>query len=117
MKISILVGCLTLWVILFALAGIVEQSNAPQSGSSSFNLLTSLFQPTMQNSSGGFIGSAVAFVVNAAGFFLSVIKMIFLWFPSVWAGDYIWFWYLLCVPVGIGIVVSIVIIARGSSSS
>jgi hypothetical protein len=81
------------------------------------SMLQRLMQPTGTDvtviSSLPVIGGAASLISYVWNFFKIFIQMIFLYFPSIWNGQWIWVWYFLCVPVTVGFVASIVIILRG----
>lgn len=63
------------------------------------------------------IGQVASFFVMVGEYLALIISMLFLWFPNIWAGNWIWVYYFLCVPVTIGFIFSIIVIVRGGSNS
>jgi hypothetical protein len=114
MKTSWIIGVVTIWLILFVLCMIVEDTTAM--GSSDMSMLQSLVQPKGTDFS-NIVSGAISLVTDVWQYFTLLIQLIFLWFPSMWDGVYIWFWLFICLPIGIGMVASIVTVIRGSSSS
>jgi hypothetical protein len=59
------------------------------------------------------IGQAVSLITKVGEYISTLILMIFLWFPDIWAGNWLWLYFFLCLPVTVGFVVSFVFILRG----
>ncbi len=78
----------------------------------SISLLQGAFQFTTIDHS-NIITIATSFVSNILPAITGLLSIIFLWFPTVWEGYFIWFWYLICVPLGAGMCWAIMIILRG----
>jgi hypothetical protein len=61
--------------------------------------------------------ATVSFVTDVWTWFKTIIQICTLWYPSVWQGDAIYFYWFLCIPCTIGMVLSFVTILRGVHSS
>lgn len=98
-----------MWMGITFFAGIAEQRNMLDA--TSIANIQNLVQPTGTN----FFETASAFVVNVWTYMVGFIKMVFLWYPTVWTGYWLWFYYIVCFPIAIGVVFGIVTIMRGFS--
>lgn len=118
MKTSWIIGIVSLWVVCYILCSVIENTNlftSEQTG-----MIQSMLQPegteitSIENASS--IGQAYSLITNVWSYLISVIKVIFLWFPDLWSGNWIWFYYCFIAPLSIGLIVSIVFILRGVQS-
>ncbi len=113
MKTSFIIGWFFLFILGWGLSMMVTGDTSTSSGSANVTqAIGGLVDPhfTVESTLGaGFIGQTVNF-----------IKFLFmalaLWFPALWTGYSLWFYYFVCVPVVIGFVFSIFSIARGVPS-
>ena len=92
-------------------AGIAEQANdiTPAVASNIYSLGT----PTGTN----FVGNIISDVTQVWNYMMTFIKMIFLWNGTLWQGQWLYFYYFVCIPIVIGMVFSIVTILRGVHNS
>jgi hypothetical protein len=99
------------YISIFYFSGIAEQQNnvTPVVASNLYTLGT----PSGTN----FFGNIVSNVVAVWNYMLVFIKMVFLWNGTLWQGNWLWFYYVICLPVVIGMVFSIVTILRGVHDS
>jgi hypothetical protein len=75
-----------------------------------------LMSPTIAESTNIFT-AAWAAITNVASYLSIIIQIIFLWCPTVFSGYLLWFWWIICFPIDVGIVFSIVTIVRGVHSA
>ncbi len=68
----------------------------------------------MTGSSFSAVGAAAAGVVSVILAFLSAVL---LYYPAIFQGTFIWFWWCVCLPVAIGFVISFITIMKGVGSS
>ncbi len=76
----------------------------------------SLWNPSLAN----FAGSASALstlFVSVGTYLVAFMEIIFLWSPTVFAGNFIWFWDFVCLPISISFIITLITIARGVHSS
>ena len=114
MKTSWIIGIFMFYLILAALAVMIEQTTTMNS--TVLGSIASLLRPTVTNVAGETIGF-ISFVTNIGSYIMAFIRALFLFFPSVWTGYLYWFWLFVCVPISVGMILSIVIILRGSSAN
>ncbi len=114
MKLSLIQGAVMMWILVFITEMIVTGGTAfnPSSG----NPFNTLFSMDFTNFS-SLVSSFATFIVGCGIWFVAFVKLIFLWSPSVWTGDYIWIWYILFVSQGVAIAFGIVSLIRGVHSS
>lgn len=43
-------------------------------------------------------------------------QMALLYFPGIFQGDYIWFWWCICFPIAVSFWIAMFVVFRGSSS-
>ena len=73
---------------------------------------------TLQTPTGTNFFSALASGIKFVWDYLTVvIKWIFLWNPTLWSGNWLWFYYFVCMPICISLIISIVFILRGVHNS
>ncbi len=77
--------------------------------------LHALISPAFVNAAGS-ISALSSALVNVATFFVALIGVIFLWSPTVFAGNWFWFWLYVCLPISISFIVVIATILRGVHS-
>lgn len=67
------------------------------------------------------VGSSVSMIWSPALSVLSVFvafaSAIILYYPAIFQGTFIWFWWCICLPVAVGFIISIVTIIRGTGST
>ena len=114
MKTSWIIGVMMLYLLIFAAEMMVTGGTA--FNATQHSQLERLMAPTMTNQS-GVVSGAVALVSNAGTYFVTFVSALFLWSPSVWTGYLVWFWLFICLPISIGMVIGVVTILRGTSSS
>jgi len=78
--------------------------------------LSTVASPAMTTYSSAFLG-ALAVVTNVANVVLTVISVAFLWAPSIWTDWMLWIYYIICLPIALGTIISLVMAARGVSSA
>jgi len=114
MKTSFIIGWVCLFISLVLFDSIISQGSG--FSGSQIDMLKQLMQPTGTDitalNSVPIIGGGVSMITGVWAFFKILIEMIFLFFPNIWAGNWIWLWAFLCVPVSIGFIVSFIIILR-----
>jgi hypothetical protein len=115
MKTSFIIGWACLFIACIFGSSIIEQNAGITTTQMAW--LNSVMSPNVTNMTAiqsiPIIGQAYTLVTMVGQYIVSFILMIFLWFPSIWAGTWIWFYYVFCLPVSIGFVVSLVFILRG----
>ena len=114
MKTSWAIGIFMFYLLIAACAVMIEQTNTMNSDV--ISAIGTLLRPTVTNVAGSTTGF-VSFVTNIGSYIMAFIGALFLWFPSVWTGYLYYFWLFICVPVSVGMIISIVIILRGSSTT
>ena len=112
MKQSWIIGTIMLWLVIFT-AELMATGGSAFAHASDLNAVAS---PAFVNQSG--VVSAISSVMTAIGsFFVSLVQIIFLWSPTVFAGSWIWVWEYICLPIAISFIVVIATVIRGVHSS
>jgi hypothetical protein len=111
MKTSWIIFIVLTYAAIWWFAGIMQQSNLLNPTSTGGVNIQALGQPSATNFGG--IAAVVSQVVNVWNYLVGFIKMVFLYNPTVWSGYWIYFYYFICLPICIGMVMSIVFILRG----
>ena len=111
MKTSWIIFIVFAYLAIFYFAGVAEYSSLINSQVSQ-NLYT-LGTPTGTN----FLGTLTSQISAVWDYMVVFIKMIFLWNGTLWVGSWLWFYYFVCLPICIGVVMSIVFILRGVHNS
>lgn len=108
------------WILIFCLemmaTGGVSFSGTSSGIANPVSDNASLINPDFSESTNIFV-AAWAVVTHVASYLKILVQVLFLWCPTVFAGYMIWFWWLICFPVDVGIVFSLVSIVRGVHSA
>jgi hypothetical protein len=114
MKTGWITGVVTAWVILFIFGLVCDQA---WFNGATLTSLNTLMHPEFPASSIPIIGLVIGAITVLWGWIQALFSIIFLKF-DFWSGSYMLLWYIFCLPVGIGIVVSMVVtVMRGVPSS
>jgi hypothetical protein len=110
-KTSWVIGVAMMYLFIFACELLATNGNM-------FNPsgINSLLSVSLSNSSGA-LAATLTFIGNLGVYFQTFLGMLFLYQPTVFSGNYIWLWLLLCLPIDIGMIFSVVSILRGVHSS
>lgn len=116
MKTSWFIGLMMLYITLYILSSIAAQSNMVTA--TQISAIQGFMQPVgtdMSSASTSTTGISAAFVLitNVWSYLRPIIEAIFLWNASLWTGNWIWFYYCVCMPISVGMIVSIVFVLRG----
>jgi hypothetical protein len=110
MKTSWIVFTVMMWITITYFASVVEQVNL-LSVSALGNAQT-LIQPT-----GTDFGLGLTSLITNVWTYMKVfISFIFLWYPSIWTGNWVWVYYFVFLDIAVAIVFSLVTILRGVHS-
>lgn len=115
MKMSFIIGWAALFVSLLFFDTIVQQSSGI--GSEQFAYAGTLLKPDITNMTAPGVGQLISLVTQVGQYLVTFILMLGLWFPSIWVGNWLWFYWFFCFPVTMGFIVSIVFMLRGVGSS
>jgi hypothetical protein len=114
MKQSYVIGIVMLWVMALWLCCVAENNNII--GNEQTNLISVLLTPQGTDFSNPI--TAVTSIITDVWQYMKVfLQMAVLWFPDLWHGNWIWVWYVICLPLAIGMIFSIVTILRGVHNS
>ncbi len=122
MKTSWMIGCIMAYLLIFAAEMVATGGTVfnatTASGISNVAAVnqTGLMAPTIQESTNVFT-AAWAVIAGVAAYLRLILQMLALWSPTIFVGDYLWFYWFICFPVAAGMVVSIVFIVRGVHSA
>lgn len=105
MKTGWIVGIVMAYIILAIFGAIADQV---WFGGSTFATINNLMHPSFDSGSISVIGQIVGAVTVFWSWIQGLLTIIFLKF-DFWSGSYIFFWYIFCIPLGIGVIASIVI--------
>ena len=113
MKTSYFIYAITLWLVCLLFCSVAEQQNLI--GSTQMGQLQTLIQPIIAENS-SLISAVFAYVTNAGEYVKTIINILFLYFPTLWTGTWLWFWVILLLPVSCSMVITLVLALRGTSS-
>ncbi len=114
MKTSWIIGALMFYLGILFVEMVMTGSAIFAAGvTANQGILTS---PTITGTT-GVIAQAFTFVSNVKAYLEVLVPMLLLWSPTVFSGVMGWFWWFICFPLDVGLVVSIIWIARGVGSS
>lgn len=122
MKTSWIIGVMMAYLVIFAVemfltggtsfgattsSGIVNTATANQS---------TLMFPELQESTNIF--TAAWATLTGLGVYLKlVLQMLVLWSPTLFTGNLLWFWWFVCFPVDVGMVIGLIFVVRGVHSA
>ncbi len=119
MKTSWIIGIMMLWVVCYLLCSVIEGTNL--FGSAQTGTIQGMMQPAGTDVSSfedtSAIGQAYSLITNVWSYIKPVIQAIFLFFPDLWNGVWLWFYYIVIMPISVGLIVSLVFIFRGVHSA
>jgi hypothetical protein len=110
-KTSWIIFIIFAYIAIFYFAGVAEYASLMDS--KYIAGLQALGQPHGSN----WLLQAVAQIDEIWTYIKSFIQMVFLWNGTLWSGSWYYFYLFVCLPVCIGVVMSIVFILRGVHSS
>jgi hypothetical protein len=106
-------GLVTAWVILFIFGIICDQA---WFNGSTLNTLNTLIHPQFPASNIPIIGLVIGAITVLWDWIQALFTVVLLRF-DFWNGTYMILWYIFCLPVAIGVIVSMVItVMRGVPS-
>jgi hypothetical protein len=111
MKTGWIVGIVTAWIVLFIFGLVCDQVWFE---GSTLSTLNSLMHPQFPSTSIPVVGVVIGAITVLWGWIQALFTIIFLKF-DFWSGQYMLLWYIFCVPVGIGIIVSVVLSVFGGA--
>jgi hypothetical protein len=111
MKTSWIIFIAFAYIAIFYFGGVAQYANLMDA--KYIAGLQSLGQPTGTN----WLLQGISQISEIWTYFTTFIKMVFLWNGTLWTGYWYYFYLFVCLPICIGIVMSIVFILRGVHSS
>ena len=111
MKSSWIAGIVFFYIGLLVLSLIAEQ-NVSMKGSD-VNVIQQLITPSGTDFSNPVVAT-VSLITDVWQYFRLLIQVIFLWFPDLWVGSWLWFYYIVCVPITVMMIATFITILRGS---
>jgi len=103
-------GIIMLYFILLLCAGIAEGNN--QFSSANMAYLDVLKSPIITDpgslSAVEFLGGAATFALGVGRFILAMFPILFLYSPTLYSGAWLWFYFLLPLPIALGTIISLV---------
>ena len=111
MKSSWLAGIMLFYVGLLFLSMIAEHNVS--ANSADINLFNAFITPTGTDFSNPVV-AVTSLVTDVWQYFKLIIQVVFLWFPDLWVGGWLWVYYVVCFPIAMMMVFTFVSILRGS---
>ena len=111
-------GIVMLYVILQGLTMIVQVSVTGDS--TVWGILDSVYKYNLSQVQGSGVSLISSMWVPAqvgVAILMALMQIILLYYPALFGGYYVWFWFVVCLPIAVGFVVSIVIMIRGVTST
>jgi hypothetical protein len=75
--------------------------------------LNSMWYMNLTQLVGSSVSSIWAPAITVVAVFASFLSAIVMYYPAIFTGYFIWFWWCICLPIAIGFIISIVTIIRG----
>lgn len=107
MKQSWIVGIFMLYAVCLGLSAVMTGSTIGYSWDSVGNLLF----PEVTNWTLATVFSNIGAIISG------MVNAILLNFPNIWTGVYLWFYYIVVLPIAVSFMVCLVVIIRGGSST
>ncbi len=104
-------GISMLYIGCLALSLIAEHSLS--ANASDMNVFTSLLSPTSTDF-GNPIAALNTLWTDAWQYIKLLFQIIFLWFPDLWTGAWLWFYYFILFPITLATIFSIMSMLRGT---
>jgi hypothetical protein len=104
-------GVVFLYIGLLFLSLIAEHSLS--FGVTQMNIFDELIKPPITDFSNP-VQAVTSFATDVGHYAKLIIQVIFLWFPDLWVGNWIWFYYVVCFPITAGMVFGIIQMLRGN---
>jgi hypothetical protein len=106
------VGIVMFYVGLLFLSLVAEQSSSATSADT--NLFNGLLQPIATDYSNPAV--AIQSLWTDAWQYVKIFfNIVFLWFPDLWVGNWIWFYFFVCFPITVMMIFSIMSMLRGTT--
>jgi hypothetical protein len=110
-KTSWIIYLVFVYIAIFYFASVAEYANLMNAATMAH--LQSLGQPHGTN----WLLQGLTQISEVWSYFTVFIGMVFLWNGTLWVGAWYYFYLFVCLPICIGIVMSLVFILRGVHSS
>ncbi len=114
MKTSWIIGVVMMYILILSVELVVTGGTA--FGTTAQGNLNGLTSNTMTNYSSG-TSAFTAIFSQAGSYFMTFLNAVMLWSPTLFSGYYVYFWLFFCLPIDIGMVMSIAQVARGVHAS
>lgn len=113
-----IIGVITIYLAILLATSIANQANQFTAGEvAKLQSMTLATGTDITNIGGvGTTGGDFSLITNVWTYIKTFIQAAFLWSPSLWTGNWLWFYYFFCLPICIAMVVSIVFVLRGVRS-
>lgn len=111
MKSSWLAGIVLLYVGLLFLSMVAENNSAI--GASDINLFNGILNPQGTDFSNPLVAT-YSLMTDVWQYVKLFIQIVFLWFPDLWTGSWIWFYYFVAFPISAMMIFSFISLLRGS---
>ena len=116
MKQSWIVGIVMLYIILQGLTMVMQADTI--GATSIWGVMDSLWRLNYTNTFGA---SAVTAALVPGAVMISVMlsfgQILILYYPVIFQGTYVWFYWCVCLPIAIGFIISLITILRGVGSN
>ncbi len=103
-----------MYIVMQLLITVAEQGNAFTGAK--VEEMQEMLQPTGSDVNTFDNLPIVGGITKAWDYFKRFIEIVFLWSPTMWSGNWVWFWWVFCFPIACGMIASVVSMIRGVSS-
>ena len=115
MKQSWVVGIMMIYVILQGWTMILQVDAV--GASSVWATTQSLWYMNLTQLVGSSVSAIWSPALTVISVFASFLGAIVLYYPAIFNGTFLWFWWAVCLPVAVGFIISLVSIIRGVHTS
>ena len=111
MRTGWIVGIVMIYIAM-AYFGITAEMGSSL-GASPLATIDTLMKPEFTN----FEVGLSTLITNVGTYILAFLQIVFLWFPTLWSGTWIWFYFFVILPMVVGMTLGLVMVMRGVGST
>jgi hypothetical protein len=115
LKQSWIVGIVMIYVVLQGWTMVLQNSSTGDS--QVWSSLNNVWYMNLTQLVGSTVSAIWAPALTVIAVFMSFISIIALYYPAIFTGTFIWFWWVVCLPIAVSFIISIITIIRGVHSS
>lgn len=104
-----------LYVILQGITMVIQTSTTGDA--IAWNYLNNVWYMNLTQLVGSTVSAIWAPALTVISVFMSFMSIITMYYPAIFHDVWLWFWFIICLPISVGFIISIVSIIRGVHTS